>query len=573
MIIKLKTWFITAFKTLKHSIERYPEALLLAYAFGVTAILMNHASYTQTDYRNMLEHLLLTFSLGVPMLLSVKMLHESYFKKNWHRIAMDVFAGVLLILFYLTIPKEINDIFALRVFVVNVSLYLSFTLIPFFYQKRGYALYVLKLIADFAVTFLYSLVLFLGLAAIYFALEELFGIDIKSDLYSDTFVVVATGFAPTYFLGGLIRSAQEIENFSYSNVFKILFVYIVMPILSIYTGILYAYFIKLMIGMTLPENIIGNLVIWYSGITLVVLFFTSGQKDANAFSKLFHKYMPIAILLPLAMMFYAMFIRIDAYGLTVKRYFVVALGIWVLGNMIYLIVSKKKVNQVIVMTAVIVMLLTMYGPLGAYPMSIWQQNARFEKALTEYGMLTDSVIIARTDLTEEQERVVIDAIHYFSWQHELSDLKLLPEGFETSDTKEVFGFEYDGYGYPRFQEEYFSYWSDNEQMDMDIEGYTRLVRINWYDGVQNKLGVHLIENEAGDFDVYDKDVYLTNLPIIKWIEGRENRDAMVSADDATIVFEENGKTYKAIVQNINGEMNGDRTTISIKNMNLILLIE
>jgi len=51
------------------------------------------------------------------------------------------------------------------------------------------------------------------------------------------------------------------------------------------------------------------------------------------------------LILPLlAMMFIAMGIRINAYGITENRYFVLAAGLWVTGSMLYLIISKEPRN-------------------------------------------------------------------------------------------------------------------------------------------------------------------------------------------------------------------------------------
>jgi hypothetical protein len=47
------------------------------------------------------------------------------------------------------------------------------------------------------------------------------------------------------------------------------------------------------------------------------------------------------------MLFYAIYLRINQYDLTINRYFVVIFGIWLLVISIYFIFSKKKNLMVI----------------------------------------------------------------------------------------------------------------------------------------------------------------------------------------------------------------------------------
>ena len=69
------------------------------------------------------------------------------------------------------------------------------------------------------------------------------------------------------------------------------------------------------------------------------------------------------------MMFISMGIRINAYGVTENRYFVIVGGLWVTGSMFYFAVKKNTANIRIVLAAGLVALLAVFGPWSAYTLS------------------------------------------------------------------------------------------------------------------------------------------------------------------------------------------------------------
>src|SRR5690606_11180426 len=60
-----------------------------------------------------------------------------------------------------------------------------------------------SLFLRFLTAALYSVTLFVGLAIAVFAVEELFGLDLPSKIYSQLFAVIAIGFNTLFFLAGV----------------------------------------------------------------------------------------------------------------------------------------------------------------------------------------------------------------------------------------------------------------------------------------------------------------------------------------------------------------------------------
>ena len=88
-------------------------------------------------------------------------------------------------------------------------------------------------------------------------------------LMCDVLIVVAALFTPMLFLTGV----KQFEKFSASKLFKVLMVYILMPLLLAYTAVVYAYLIMIMFNnWQMPGGIVGNLVLWYGLVGIWVLF-------------------------------------------------------------------------------------------------------------------------------------------------------------------------------------------------------------------------------------------------------------------------------------------------------------
>lgn len=229
-----------------------------------------------------------------------------------------------------------------RYTIVSIFLYLAFSYIPWIKRKEDYEYYIIKVFSSFFLTCIYSFVLLMGLFAIFFTIDQLFNANIPGKTYYYIFLIVAGIFAPSNFLARIPEIDEDFEEYNYPKALKILLLYIVIPpLISIYTLILYIYFGKILITREWPQGIVSHLVLWYSTVSVAVIFFISPILDENKWANRFKNYFPKFNIPILLMMFISMRIRIKEYGITENRYFALVLGLWVLGIMIYFIFSKK----------------------------------------------------------------------------------------------------------------------------------------------------------------------------------------------------------------------------------------
>jgi hypothetical protein len=446
MFEKIKRQLTKIIEGLESSVRRFPETVAVALALVIVGIVMNHLDYDD-ELMDRLAKFIIVLIMGVPLMAGVKLLVERMNLSVVKRIGIDVVVVAFLFVYRGIVPDEIGSEFMIKYFLILTSSLLFFSLVPYVLKRNNYSRYILKLITAFFITILFSIVLYGGLNAIIFTIEQLFEVNIDNTIHFDLFIIIAGLFSVTHFLSRIPSVDEELETY-YPPVLKGLFIYIIIPLISIYTVILYAYFIRLILLREFPINMLGHLVVWYGLISVIILFFVNQIKDENLLVGRFYKWMPIAIAIPLGMLFAAIGSRIADFGMTPSRYFVVISGIWIALSMAYIYFTKNLRSSLLVIMAIAVLLISGYGPQSAFNLSLANQTVRFENLLVDYGMLEAGIITPKSNLEDEKKQEINEFIRYFENNHEFVKVHVLPEDFDFDQMEDVFGFEY-SYYFPR----------------------------------------------------------------------------------------------------------------------------
>jgi hypothetical protein len=84
------------------------------------------------------------------------------------------------------------------------------------------------------------------------------------------------------------------------------------------------------------------MVIGFSIFGYIIYILSYAFEEKNKFIKKFRKIFPYAVVPQIFMLFYAIYIRINQYDITINRYFVVTFGIMLLMISLYYIFNKSK---------------------------------------------------------------------------------------------------------------------------------------------------------------------------------------------------------------------------------------
>lgn len=430
------------------SLKRFPVSISVTTSAAVLMIILNHISASLNQHTmDVLTRIIMILLLGYPIFLCSKLLWERHIKENkdplFLQILIQISGMLVLIFYYFVLLPDFGMISISRYAAVTLASYLSFLFIPYFYEREAFELYTVRILVRFFTTALYSAVLFAGLSAILFTINKLLGVSFSDKLYFDLFLGVAAIFAPWFFMAGIPEKGQTFLQDTYPKLLKILFLYIIMPLLAIYGVILYIYFAKVLITRQWPIGLVAHLVLWYSVISTIVIFFVTPFLQENKWVKGFSSWYPRFILPILVVMFVSIGIRIQAYGITENRYFVVVLGLWVTGSMIYLCLTKTKRNMPLLVSLALIILLSVFGPWSSYNLSVWSQNHRLEGILAKYDRLQNGKLHSSSKTVGQKDEDEINQIlSYFSNTHKVSDITSFPKNFKLEQTKKLIGFEY-----------------------------------------------------------------------------------------------------------------------------------
>ena len=542
---KLKDFFIKLGGQLKSSLTRFPETLAVAYLLAILWIILNNIdqyspTYESSSAYDQLLKVILMLAIALPYTAVIKLLTEYYLKGNLFRILGDSIVLISVIIGSIFLPDKLAEREILLIVILIALGYLGFIIMPYLLKRISFPIYVLKIATTFFITILYSLVLYLGTISIVFALEQLFDLNVSYTLYTDIWIFIAGFFSVTFFLGNVPAKDALFDLTNYTKIYRYLFTIIVIPLLGIFTVILYAYFVKILIGGELPKGVIASLVLWYGLISGVILFFVQPLLESNLIARWFRRLYPFALMIPVGMMFYSLYLRIAQYGITPPRYYSVLAGIWILGTLVYTIAHKKFIPQMLVLYGMILLFISAVGPLDAYKMTMRDQSSRFTKLLTTVDMLDeDGMIKPNSSLSEDEQKEVLSYIHYAEDIECLTLLKPVPKHYSYKTTKEILGFEDDfSYDYSSREYYYYSYYFDASSI-IDITGYDRMTFLRNDNNAPSQYSSS-IDNTTNTLSIYQDDVLLIDVDLKEWeskLEKYKQSDKSIATQDAYLVAE------------------------------------
>ena len=239
-----------------------------------------------------------------------------------------------------------------------------------------------------------------GLSIILETLNFLFGLELPAK-WHERIWTVALGFlapvgwlalAPQNFTDRISGEETEFTTRAVATIVK----FVLVPLLLVYTAILYAYALKIGLAGTLPKGTLGSLVVGYLLAGAATLLLAYPIRDSGgALVRLFWKNWVWLSILPVLLLFLAVYTRIAAYGLTEPRYAVVLIGVWGLILAVWRMVRRGENFDLRVIPGLLAILLlaASFGPWGIVGASVRSQTAELAGILREKGMLADGKFV------------------------------------------------------------------------------------------------------------------------------------------------------------------------------------
>lgn len=158
--------------------------------------------------------------------------------------------------------------------------------------------------------------------------------------------------------------------------------FVLIPFTLAYAAILHVYAVQIAVSGAMPDGVIGPLVLYFqiAGLVTWILVHPVFLRD-RPLVRLFRRIWFLASIVPLALFAYAVWLRFDAYGVTPRRFILIAFGLWGIAICVTFLIKRGAADiRLIPGGAALVLAMTSYGPLAPDTVSRWHQSIRFETA-------------------------------------------------------------------------------------------------------------------------------------------------------------------------------------------------
>jgi len=409
----------------KNTFLRFPIALI----FAITAtFLMIFMLENQGNNEEKIVKFVFTTVLGISSFISITFLCEKYKFDDTKIIFANIGGLLLLVLYHFTISEkfQIVDGYRFAMLLLGLHLLISFALFVGDANYLGFWQFNKILFIRLVLSGLYSVVIYGGISLAIVAINVLFDAKINGEIFAEIWFVIVGIFNTWFFLAGMPKNL-ETEAIVYPTPLKIFTQFVLLPLVTLYLLILYAYIIKISINQELPDGIISWLVLCFSvsGIFSLLLIYPLQDKEDHAWIRIFSRVFYWALFPLIVLLFVAIFQRLDAYGITENRYYVLILTVWLLAITIFMIINKMKNIKIIPISLFFLAILSVYGPWSAFSVSLKSQISRFEKLLVENKILINGKVVkVKENLDIIKTNEISSIVNYINENHGMENFQI-----------------------------------------------------------------------------------------------------------------------------------------------------
>ena len=567
----------------KNAYKRFPLTLSWAIIGTIFTLFAIESNTFDSAFNG---RIILTFVLGVSWLIATRFFKEQ-FKKNISWLFVVTFG--FLALFYFSFIIENNRVYQnsiIRFALYLIAGHLLVTVAPFIlkWNKSAYFNYLKSVFIAIVRSLFFSLILYLGVVLALLAVKHLFNVDVKGERFFQVFVI-CIGIVNTWiYLSDFPKDIHNQIAINYTKALEVLVKYILIPLVILYLIILYAYSLKIVINWNLPKGWVSYLVIALSFLGFIVqILINPIQKTID--SRAIRRFYPwfYYLLLPLILLlFVSIFRRVNEYGITENRYFVLTLAFWILAMVIYMLVSKRKKIKVFPFSLAIIAIAISFGFWGVFSVSTKSQVRQFENVYTDIKSMDFTT-------TFEKKNQLRSIIRYLNEKNELEKLETtigynpkttfkteshwqlqrkLMDSLNikvTDNSDESYGVHY--------------YTIDDFNLTIGIKNYDVLKRLylNTYEKRNTINGYHFsLAKKSSSIEIWKDNTHIGDIDCSEMIQKLRNKENNynISPDLMTIEHSFKALNVKLIFQSINLSEIGDNASQKyLSNTDVYVLIK
>ena len=378
----------------KQALQRFSLTILSAFVSVCLGIFLIE---NEKNIDNLFPYIniMLCASIGIPLFFCITIYATTKQLSKRNIVFMQAIATLLLACLYFTFPNanttHNTSLPYIKYAIYNITCHLFVSFIPFVFNRQLNAFwhYNKILFLRILTSILYSAVIYIGLIVALSSLHLLFDIYIDYKLYAEIFIVTAGFFNTWFFVAGIPSNFTYLENNEvYPKGLKIFAQFVLLPLLVLYLIILYAYGTKIFISWNWPKGIVAYLIICVAvvGILTCLLLYPYGNKEENKWIKKSTKAYYFILFPLLIILFIAIFMRINDYGITISRYVILMLSVWLCLVCIYTAIGKTNIKFIPTSLALLLLMVS-FGQWGMFSVSETSQVKRLQQILEQAKIL------------------------------------------------------------------------------------------------------------------------------------------------------------------------------------------
>ena len=558
------------------AVGRYP----LAFSFILSLTIANMVMIESND--SAMYRFRYTFVIGILFSLVFEHLYERFYIQIKVRLLL-MWGALILTLGYFFLqhwPEFMSIQVGIRTSVIVLMSLLLMIWIPTIQSEFRFSQNVFVIFKNFFIALLYSIVLAIGISLIIALINALL-FTTDGDVFLHFLNLIASLFFPSLFLsmmpvyiGARDQKLQKKDQVKKKNnlmslttttpIFDRLLSYIIIPLTTIYSGIILIYIAINITGDLWSEVLLEPLLVSFTVVVLLVyiLSLEVETKMAALFARVYPK-----VLLPIVLFqTIASIVKLTDTGVTYGRYFAILFGVFgTIMAIVYGFLSREKMGW-IAPIFVVFGLISITPPIDAFSVSFYSQKASLETILEDNNMLTEGEVIANPDLADQGKEEITQYVNQFEQLNQLEKIDYLPEDLMAPGIFEkTFGFA-PVYQYGRGPDQFgFSVYVDlNDQQAINISGYDHIL-MNYVEATmadktttleynnqryelqttanEETFRFSLVDDSGNVLVTFDGSKMFTDL------SDNENRQE-ISIDDATYTAESDQAKVTLIIQNL-----------------------
>lgn len=516
----------------KEVFKKFPLSFLAMFIsiFFTISYLQKVYYFSQTTHEKIIF-------ISITSIIFASALHLFFQNKSYNFTFKYIIAMLFLILAYISIDKFSSSAFIFTIAVISTLSFSKFILVQ--NSNKELLDFNINLFVDIIFAILISSILGFGIFAIFKSIEYLFGISFLTEFYEEIYTIIALFIFPALVLSNINNSNTINTKTSFLSISSTILV----PMLVIYTIILYAYYIKIIVLWELPKGGLAwiSVVFLSAGLLVKVLLFNIENK--SAISKYYYKYYYYLTIIPLIFLFISIYIRVSQYGITINRYLIIALALWLSFITIANIIKKDFDFKYITVSLCLIFLFASISPYNASSLSTNSQIEKLKQLLIANKILINDKIIPAKDTLDFENRISISSvINYLIYNNDAKEqLNLLfKNNFKNSE--EILNYINVKYANVYMKKDHYpkSYkFKDKFHTIYDIKDYSYFVCSYLSDSqsltyhINKNIEINLINNIL-EIKFKNKKTINFNLDnIIKKLENQENNN-IVDLDNFTL---------------------------------------